>query len=425
MDRRWHVFRNITSQILLIILSILIISVPAFAQADDYVRYDGIWETGRGPLALWQAGDAVYGVFGSNGTLGGHVNADGILNFSYEDGPDEVGTGRFVMNDDLVSFIGLYSSRIDQSESGSWNGNYLGPNGYEVDDRAALNYNAGEIPSEEEVAEPVAPEEIEPGEEIEPTEFFIDQENSWNGTWDTGRGYLVLTASETTVIGSFGETGIFQGGIDGDTLLATWSMTGENGSELDGEAVFTLASDGLSFRGTYSQLDIPNLWLPWMGTKVTRSVIEPEPEPDSEPEPVIVPELVIEREPEPNVEEQGYEEIEEPQDEPQPVPEEIEIEEPEPEPEAEPVDEGYSLKLTATGDCWTIVRIRDARLYIGTLVEGDELEFIDDYGFYISAGAPEYLIVEFNGEIIKWAEYQTFMEIPAGADVYTPPESDE
>jgi hypothetical protein len=77
----------------------------------------------------------------------------------------------------------------------------------------------------------------------------------------------------------------------------------------------------------------------------------------------------------------------------------------------------HMIKLTATGECWVTVHTRDEKLYEGMMVAGDDLTFTDLVGFQISAGAPQKLDVEFDGESIPWETGQTDMTLPSGASL--------
>ena len=400
--------------LLLILVPVLLAFGPAVGAQDagqDYPRFEGIWETDLGRMALWQANDAVWGIYSGYGEIGGHIEEDGVFRFWYEDDPDDEGTGWFALNDDGQGFYGFYYSSIEPSVHGRWEGTLLGPNNYEISDRDALNYEPGEeyVPPTDggpEVPPSSAPPEVSvPATDESETEVST---TAWTGTWDTGRGYLVLAVSESTIYGSFGEEGIIEGELAGDTLSATWSVTLDDGTIDQGEALFTIAEDGASFRGTYNRSDDPNLWLPWIGTKltdqITSFVIEEE-----ETSPLTQAGNIEETTP--------VEPVEAVEAEPEEVVEETVEEQAEPVEETEEEALVYEILLTATGDCWVTLRGEDGESFVGMMQEGDEVELTDSIGFYLRAGRPECLIVEFNGEIIEWETGQVEMILPPDAEI--------
>lgn len=244
--------------------------------AGDYPVYDGIWDTNLGTLALWQANDAVYGIYGNHALLGGHIDDDGVLHFSYEDDPDDMGTGWFKIIGDGTEFEGSYNSSVVMSIHDTWNGTYLGPNEFEIGDRDALDYQAGDAPPDysgdgtgEETSEDsdtTDTEEEETGDEA--GEFTGDVASAWAGTWDTNRGELEFSVEDENVTGTFGDEGEVEGTISGTSVSGTWANTDDEGNATSGEVLFTLSEDGMSFRGTYNTTDEPDLWLAWHGTKM-------------------------------------------------------------------------------------------------------------------------------------------------------------
>lgn len=261
----------------LVLLAGIFMAVQTGAQDDvngDFPLYDGIWDTDLGILALWQANDAVFGIYGSYAEIGGHINEDGILHFTYDNDPNDMGSGWFEISSDGTAFDGMYTSTMDTSIGGTWDGTRLGPNEFDVNDREALNYQPGDTPpdyseggeGEEEASDDSEAEDEDLPEESE--EFSGDVASAWSGSWDTNRGQLVLTVEEGSVSGSFGDGCNFEGTITGTTINGVWSMTDDEGNETSGEVLFNLSEDGMSFRGTYNSTEEPDLWLAWHGTKV-------------------------------------------------------------------------------------------------------------------------------------------------------------
>jgi len=412
------VLRHLTPLILVILLGFPSAKAIAQSQAGaEYPQFEGIWETDWGRVALWQANDAVWGVYGSQGEIGGHIGNDGVWRFTYETGPDEMGTGWFTLDDDGLGFQGFYYSSIEPDQHGPWEGTLLGPNEYEVSDRAALDYEPGETPPAPVVLEPqpgpTAPVPT-PGETaIEEEPAFTGEANSaWSGTWDTGRGYLVLIATDSTVYGSFNENGVFQGTVEDNAINATWSITNPDNTVTTGEALFYLSEDGASFRGTYSKSSDPNLWLPWLGSKVSNEMTTlPATEESAEGESGA-------QSSEPSTGETAVEESAESEEAGEEAESETESES-ETEEAAEEEETAHEIVLTADGDCWITVRTGGGQSFQGTMVDGDVKTFTDAIGFYLRAGAPEHLTVEFDGELMEWETYQTVMILPPGADVPT------
>jgi hypothetical protein len=277
---------NMNRYFLIVGLAILLGILPAMSLAQenivsgDFPVYDGIWDTDMGPLALWQANDAVWGVYGSKAVMGGHIDSDGILRFYYEDNPDDMGSGWLKVTGDGSTLEGLYTSSVEMRIQGTWNGTMLGPNDFAVGDREALNYQPGDLPpvesadaavaetsDETTTAEETTTDETIAAEEI-PAEFAGDVVSAWTGTWDTTRGELVLTVADIDATGTFGDGCEFTGTISGTTLNGTWTMIDSTGTVTSGEVLFSLSEDGLSFRGTYSTSTAPDLWLAWQGTKI-------------------------------------------------------------------------------------------------------------------------------------------------------------
>ncbi len=299
-----------------IVAVLAIASFPIFAQGtDDFPRFGGIWETDRGPMALWQAEDAVWGLYGDSHEIGGHIREDGAFSFSWDEGVDGHGRGWFRLSEDGDSIRGMWLNDLEISDHGTWDGEYVAPNTFPIGDAEALEYEPEEeITPPEEIPEPEPTPEESPAvegppefipleveespsdEPAEPIEEAPDEEpeeepdaepeeepdeepvvpptssgdvSVWIGTWNTGRDYRVLGVDDDgNIIGSFGESGVLQGTVEGSTLSATWHQTAEDGSVSDGEAVFWLAEDGESFRGTYSMSTEPDVWLVWNGDKM-------------------------------------------------------------------------------------------------------------------------------------------------------------
>ncbi|MCX6647697.1 MAG: hypothetical protein NTY09_15245 [bacterium] len=222
-----------------------ILPVRSIAQdnnvSGDFPVYDGIWDTDLGTLAMWQANDAVWGVYGDKAVMGGHIDADGILRLFYEDNPDDMGSGWLKIVGDGSAIEGSYTSSVEMRIQGTWNGTYLGPNDFEVGDREALNYQPGDLPPGESVDETeTATSEETTSEEVvtteTPQEFAGDVVSAWTGTWDSTRGELVFSVEETNVTGTFGDGCEFTGTISETTLNNTSTE--------------------------------PDLWLAWQGTKI-------------------------------------------------------------------------------------------------------------------------------------------------------------
>ena len=282
MDVRRTMKRLIPKTTLLIAL--LLVGFPAFAQEAEIPDFQGIWDTDMGTMALWQQNEYVWGLYGDEEEIGGYITENGVLNFKWDSSPDGMGTGWFRMNDDGTGFEGRFLNDIELSEQGDWDGELLGENSFNIGDPEALNYQPGDElfqPDEEpdtdlpdgidetaDVTDAETPEEPEDAEVPDETVDSTDGLSSWGGTWETARGYIVMAVSEDSIVGSFGEYGKLEATVQGTALSGTWSITDEEGNSLEGEMVYWLSEDGLSFRGTYNSSDEPDLWLVWSGTKV-------------------------------------------------------------------------------------------------------------------------------------------------------------
>jgi hypothetical protein len=269
--------RNFT--LLAVIFLIGLLPLQSTAQESytgDFPIFDGIWDTEMGIVAMWQANDAVYAVYKSNANLGGHIDENGVLQFGYEDSPDDLGSGWFKIVGDGHELEGYYNSSLEPAVHGTWNGTWLGPNEFDVNDRDALNYQAGDTGStyspEQAVETPAAPEvEVEVPVE-EPQGFTGDAEIAWTGGWDTTRGELEINIEDGVVTGTFGDNCTLEGTITGSTLTGTWSITDEDGNVTTGDLLFSLSEDGMSFRGTYNSTTEPDLWLAWHGSKLSEEL---------------------------------------------------------------------------------------------------------------------------------------------------------
>lgn len=282
----------------LILVLVMTIAAPIVgAQVEDeatYPDFEGIWEVeglfdiSSCVMAIWQANEKVWGYFGSEGEIGGYINEDGRLVFMWEFYPDGKGTGWVRTAEEGEVVEGIWSSDIELSEHGSWDGVRIGPNNYEVGDKEALNYD----PSIEQVVEvdetdaedanavgdtageEIVIDETDGDEQTDEGDRESDEETQpgtlelWPGTWDTDRGFLVLAIVEGEIVGTFGENGVLQGTVEGNTLSGEWSDIDAEGNASEGDAVFWLAEDGLSFRGTYNNANEPDLWLVWSGELV-------------------------------------------------------------------------------------------------------------------------------------------------------------
>jgi len=418
------------SALLLLLITSSIVTVPSYGQTSDPAIpvFDGIWETEVGRMALWQADDTVWGVYGTIGEIGGTINEDGVLNFNYTLGASEWGRGRMRMNDDARSFSGSYQSTAKESEHGDWNGTWFAANTFDVGDRNALEYIPTNIPPE--LGENTTPEEPAIPEETEQPEPVAVASSAWTGAWDTNLGYIETTASGSAVTGTFGYDGVLTGTARDNALNATWSMSEYDGTELTGEAFFEIGADGLSFRGNYL-ITGDGVWLAWHGTKtspretdtefsfgVTTSEAPTSTTPSVETEhgevsPITETSdtsgsdlLLNNEETAPSIE------TEEP-------PELASTDGSEESEESE--ESNFTLKLTAHAECWVTVRNRDGKLFTGMMLEDEVKEFEDAVGFYLKAGRPEILDVVFNGDLMKWEEFTFDMNLPKGVIIYEPP----
>jgi hypothetical protein len=275
------VFRNSASTSLVILLVILFCPINAYAQdlTATWPQFGGIWETTEGKMALWQAEDKVWGIYTGSSEIGGYIREDGKLHFWYERGSDDMGMGWLEISEDGRAFEGFYTSSLDPGEHDSWGGTWIGPNNFAIGDVAALAYEPDDIVTgaDEDSETPGDQDNTVLASDLEDaldSGITIDTDSAWGGTWDTERGFLVLAVSEGWVFGSFGEDGVIEGTAENSTLSATWSVTRDDGTLLEGEALFTLSEDSINFRGTYNSLDDPNLWLPWMGSKLITIEVE-------------------------------------------------------------------------------------------------------------------------------------------------------
>ncbi len=275
------VFRNSASKLLVILLVLLFCPTNAYAQdiTATWPQFGGIWETTEGKMALWQAEDKVWGIYTGSSEIGGYIREDGKLHFWYERGSDDMGMGWLEISEDGRAFEGFYTSSLDPGEHDSWGGTWIGPNNFAIGDVAALDYvpgdtltaDADDTDTPDDQADTVLASDLEDAVDSGMT---IDTDSAWGGTWDTERGFLVLAVSEGWVFGSFGEDGVIEGTAENATLSASWSVTRDDGTLLEGEALFTLSEDSINFRGTYNSTDDPNLWLPWMGSKIITVTVD-------------------------------------------------------------------------------------------------------------------------------------------------------
>ncbi|MFH1675903.1 MAG: hypothetical protein ABIC40_02675 [bacterium] len=272
--------------VILPIFIILLIPFVSFGQDEQKVPvYEGIWQTDRGVVALWQAENAVWGVFGSVGEIGGYIKNDGRLEFMWEVYPDGIGTGWFRLGDEDRKIEGYWYDDVQLNEHGVWNGTSIGPNNYELGDREALKYNP-ENPPEETGNPPEIETNIEPGPEIPtitpapetpaeiaPAETVKPAVNEdaitlWSGTWETDRGFLIVSFEEDNAVGTFDENGVIDAKAAGLVLDGKWTITAEDGTVTEGEFAFWLTDNRMNFKGTYNYSTESNLWLVWSGKKV-------------------------------------------------------------------------------------------------------------------------------------------------------------
>ncbi|MFH1675967.1 MAG: RodZ domain-containing protein [bacterium] len=80
----------------------------------------------------------------------------------------------------------------------------------------------------------------------------------------------------------------------------------------------------------------------------------------------------------------------------------------------------HEIVLTATGECWLTLKTPEnaSPLFNGTMYKPDVLRFTDVYGFILTAGKPENLIVKFDGEEVPWKLGQTIMNLPETVAVF-------
>jgi hypothetical protein len=291
-----------------LITAIIVIAfvIPAFAEETKLQLFDGIWSTDRGQMALWQVegNDEVWGLYGKYGKIGGHVSSDdGIFRFIWDEGVDGRGTGWIKLKSDGKVFDGQWLTELNIAQHGSWHGDYLGPNAFEIGDQAALTWQPGtenttepetvkpedttgpsEKPSDssttEKPSDSATPEKEKENIEQKVNEdagFTGDASTIWSSIWETARGELVIIVTDKKAQGTFGKSGTLQGNIDGANFSGTWSETLEDGTAIDGQFFFELNADGSEFRGSYNKTAESHLWLPWSGTKKIDSTESKEP----------------------------------------------------------------------------------------------------------------------------------------------------
>jgi hypothetical protein len=263
---------------------LLIVAAPSPAQETNPIpQFQGIWETDWGKMALWQASDLVWGVYGAKGEIGGHVKLDGKFEFTWDDSPDGRGSGWMELSEDASRFDGQWLTDLEIGKNGAIHGELLGPNDFEIADRAALEWEPGEAQVSQPPAETSGETETAQSEETGEESGTSSEESgetarapigditaAWTGRWDTGRGELILTidAANSNVTGTFGENGDLEGTLENTAFSGTWTTTSDDGTVTQGEVLFWLSEDGLSFRGTYNVSDQPDVWLVWSGTKI-------------------------------------------------------------------------------------------------------------------------------------------------------------
>lgn len=248
-------------------------------EKKEWPMFQGIWDTDRGQLALWQVDDKVWGIFGAEAEIGGHIRPDGFLDFVWDNLPDAKGSGWFRLTNNGKSLEGYYITDLDINLQGPWNGKLIGPNNFELGDRQALKWKPGDTeintkkataPTDKiETATEPQKEEARVEKDLTVPKFTGDPIAAWTGIWETTQGEMVLVINETSAEGKFGESGKISGSIDGGVLSGQWSGIGADGSTVSGELMFWLAPDGKTFRGTYNVADQPDLWLVWSGTKLS------------------------------------------------------------------------------------------------------------------------------------------------------------
>ncbi|HEX9746319.1 MAG TPA: hypothetical protein VGB30_12910 [bacterium] len=269
----------------LVLTALLIIFSAGIAHSQDqaYPDFGGIWDTSRGTLAIWQAEDSVFGIYGPYGEIGGHVQEDGTLEFLWSEEPDDYGNGWIKLGDDGNSFDGMWFSVIEMDQHDTWRGEKLDENHYELADRAALDHVPGTTPEtpgatdetgtpDDGMAELPADNSDQSVDEepvIEPAIPEGDIDALWSGVWDTARGDLAILIVDGVATGTFRELGSIEGTIDGPIINATWSETTDTGVEVSGSVIFWLSEDGTTFRGSYNVETNPDLWLAWSGEKTS------------------------------------------------------------------------------------------------------------------------------------------------------------
>ncbi|HEX9746102.1 MAG TPA: RodZ domain-containing protein [bacterium] len=78
-------------------------------------------------------------------------------------------------------------------------------------------------------------------------------------------------------------------------------------------------------------------------------------------------------------------------------------------------DDMHEIRLTAHGQCWVKLVTPEEVLIPGEfLVLGDSRTYNDVIGFRLTAGAPEKLDVEFDGELVPWPSGVMKMVLPEG-----------
>lgn len=82
------------------------------------------------------------------------------------------------------------------------------------------------------------------------------------------------------------------------------------------------------------------------------------------------------------------------------------------------MDNSHRITLTAIGQCWIDLKTREGTLFEGFMVAGDVQSHTDLIGFWLHAGAPEKLEVQFDGELIPWEPAQREMTLPPGANIF-------
>jgi hypothetical protein len=133
-----------------IVCILLLGSAPAYSQnPDEYMR---IWKTERGTMALWQyhedigTGIGGSGIHDEHGTIGGQIAADyGRFYFNWNDGVDGQGDGWFKLNVDMQKFDGQWANKKDINKKGTWSGDVVAENAFNIGDHEALSVQSGEM----------------------------------------------------------------------------------------------------------------------------------------------------------------------------------------------------------------------------------------------------------------------------------------